>query len=196
MRKLISAAILAGGIAAFGVGRYQFNDKFSTENVWTRQRSLIELKSGQHVKDRYYRELEKGLKKVENSSRRDKCAFEKRFALILHYDSEEAADLEAKRRSFKPHADCSTFNQIKKDIREWHVLLALGGIGAFLFGLGSLILGIKESLHRRRMARERQAARAVSARRHGFRDEDPFAFQGPGQEHFISEESEEEGPLE
>ncbi|MBU0532152.1 hypothetical protein KKB44_01530 [Candidatus Micrarchaeota archaeon] len=146
--------LLAGGIVLGAEAHNQFT-KFSDQQIWERQRPLIEraIRNPEQRQSRI-NQLRNGLLEfgggLENSDReivasgKERCIFETRFAALTETrGNEEAAEQLISNRNFEPFAHCEPEARFTRSATKWY---SLAGAAAFFIGL----VGFVRSFGRRK----------------------------------------------
>ncbi|MBD3210411.1 hypothetical protein GF318_03445 [Candidatus Micrarchaeota archaeon] len=139
MRKLTAAALMLAGATVMGAEAHNAATRYSSERIWQRQSPVIEraMRRDPGAKQVKYNELRRELRRLDDSSVREKCIFETRFEAVLRTngDEEEANKLISRAR-FEPFSHCSTSSQFQKSAKKWY---SIAGAAAFLLGLYGMV---------------------------------------------------------
>ncbi len=140
MARKGSVFLMAAGAIAISTAVYMHKAQYSSENIWQRQRPLIErVSEGNREKARLnYQKLRTGLTALKNSSDTERCKMENRFKLTLERGDSEAQD-EIMNGHFEPHSDCSLLHRLKDESKKWFGITGAAGTASFLLGAISLV---------------------------------------------------------
>jgi len=130
---------MAAGAAVVGSSAYDCRARYSNENVWARQKHVIEGNIREPVQKKLaYEQLRILLSELPAGDREMRCKAEMLYeASIRNGGSIRAAEKAIATRSFEPYAECKPESQAKEAALKWY---NLAGALAFLSGSVGLVV--------------------------------------------------------
>lgn len=145
MKKTTAAIIFALGAVCVGSTAHRIATRFSQENMFKRQKVMIDSKF-KHKGNRKiaYKLLKKKIASMQSATMEEKCRYEEKQVETMKKGSEVEADTEIDQRHYEPYANCKISSQIE-DATRVHTLVGAGLVLVGFFGFIASFFKRKET---------------------------------------------------